>query len=82
VLKLAGVENPDILIARARVARSQALRLLALSFVLPNLNTGLNYDNHNGPLQQSSGNILKVNRQALNLGLGANAVPTPSRLVP
>ncbi len=74
VLRLAGVYNPDILLARARVAQAEALRFLALSFVLPNLNTGLNYDDHNGPLQQSSGNILTVNRQALYLGLGSGAI--------
>jgi outer membrane protein TolC len=73
-LRLAGVDNPDILIARQRVARAQALRFFALTFVLPNINVGGNYDDHNGPLQQSSGNILKVNRQALNFGLGAGAI--------
>lgn len=74
VLRLAGVENPEILIARQRVAGAEALRMLAYALTLPNLNTGLNYDAHTGPLQQSSGNILKVNRNALYLGLGANAV--------
>jgi outer membrane protein TolC len=73
-LRLAGVSNPDMLLARQRVAQAAALQFLALSFVLPNLNTGLNYDDHNGPLQQSSGNILTVNRQALYLGLGAGAI--------
>src|SRR5579884_645786 len=74
VLRLAGVNNPDMLLARQRVAQAAALRFLAWTFVLPNLNTGLNYDDHNGPLQQSSGNILNVNRQALYLGLGAGAI--------
>ncbi len=74
VLRLSGVNNPDLLLARQRVAQAAALRFLALSFVLPNFNTGVNYDDHNGPLQQSSGNILTVNRQALYLGLGAGAI--------
>jgi outer membrane protein TolC len=74
VLRLAGVENPEILIARQRVAGAEALQMLAYALTLPNLNAGLNYDAHTGPLQQSSGNILKVNRNALYLGLGANAV--------
>lgn len=72
-LRLAGVNNPDMLLARQRVARAAALRFLAMAFVLPNLNTGFDYDDHNGPLQQSSGNILTVNRQSLYLGLGAGA---------
>ena len=74
VLRLAGADNPDVLLARQRVARAYALRFLAFSFLLPNLNAGMNYDDHNGPLQQSSGNILTVNRQALYLGAGSGAV--------
>jgi outer membrane protein TolC len=82
VLRLAGVNNPDMLLARQRVAQAAALRFLAWTFVLPNLNTGLNYDDHNGPLQQSSGNILTVNRQALYLGMGAGAVAAGTVGVP
>jgi outer membrane protein TolC len=74
VLRLAGVENPDILIARQEVATAQAQRLAAMAMILPNLNAGMNYDAHTGPLQQSSGNILKVNREAFYLGGGAGAV--------
>lgn len=82
VLRLAGADNPDILLARQRVARAQALRFYAMTFVLPNLNAGLNYDDHNGPLQQSSGNILTVNRQALYVGSGAGAVAAGTVGVP
>jgi outer membrane protein TolC len=74
VLRLAGVQNPEILIARQRVAVAQAQRMLAYALALPNLNAGVNYDAHTGPLQQSSGNILKVNREALYFGAGAGAV--------
>ncbi len=73
-LRLAGVENPEILIARQRVVEAAALRMFAATQILPNINTGMNLDSHRGVLQQSSGNILRVNRDALNLGLGVNAV--------
>lgn len=73
-LRLAGVENPELLLARARVTEAAALKQLAAAQVLPNLNAGLNYDLHRGPLQQSNGNILTVNREAMYYGLGANAV--------
>jgi outer membrane protein TolC len=73
-LRLAGVDNPEILIARQRVVEATALRQLAAAQILPNLNAGLNIDLHTGVLQQSSGNILEVNRGAMYLGLGANAV--------
>ena len=51
-----------------------AVRQLAAAQLLPNLNVGFNYNLHRGPLQQSNGNILTVNRDALNVGLGAGAV--------
>jgi len=74
VLRLANVENPEILIARQRVIGAEAERMLAYAMALPNLNAGGNYDAHTGPLQQSSGNILTVNRNALYVGAGAGAV--------
>jgi outer membrane protein TolC len=73
-LRLAGAENPQLLLARERVSEATAVRQLAAAQFLPNLNVGGNYDLHHGVLQQSSGNILKVQRDALYYGLGANAV--------
>src|SRR5439155_3782820 len=73
-LRLAGAENPELLLARQRVVEATALRQLAAAQLLPNLNIGGNYDAHRGSLQQDNGNILKVNRDSLYLGLGANAV--------
>jgi outer membrane protein TolC len=81
-LKLAGVENPEILIARQRVVEAVALRQLAAAQILPDLNAGTNYDNHTGNLQQSSGNILKVNRSALYAGLGSSAVAAGTVNIP
>jgi outer membrane protein TolC len=73
-LQLAGVANPEILLARERVVEAVALRQLAAAQFLPSINAGTNVDVHTGPLQRSSGEILKVNRGALYLGLGAGAV--------
>lgn len=73
-LQLAGVQNPQILLARERVVEAAALRQLAAAQFLPSINVGTNFDHHNGTLQQSNGAILKVNRDSLYLGLGANAV--------
>jgi outer membrane protein TolC len=81
-LRLAGVENPEILIARERVVYAVAVRQYAASQILPSLNAGLNYDAHTGPLQQASGNILKVNRSALYVGAGANAVAAGTVNIP
>lgn len=82
VLRLAGVNNPDILVARQRIATSVAQRLFAYAQALPNLNVGGNYDDHTGPVQQSDGNILKVNRQALYVGAGAGAIAAATVNVP
>jgi outer membrane protein TolC len=73
-LRLAGVQNPQILLARERVVEAAAERQLAAAQLLPTLNAGTNYNAHTGPLQRATGAIVKVNREALYLGLGANAV--------
>lgn len=73
-LKLAGVENPELMFARQRVTEAVALRQLAAAQILPNINMGANYDLHRGPLQRAKGNILSVNRDSLYYGLGTNAV--------
>ena len=82
-LRLAGVENPQIQIALQRVSEAVADRQLAAAqLMLPSLNAGSNYDNHTGPLQQSSGNILRVNRSSLFAGAGANAIAAGSVNIP
>jgi outer membrane protein TolC len=81
-LRLAGAENPDLLLARERVSEVTAVRQLAAAQLLPNLNLGGNYDLHRGPLQQSTGNVLSVHRDALYLGLGASAVAAGTVTIP
>ncbi len=73
-LRLAGVENPELNLARQRVVEAVAIRQFAAAQILPTLNTGTSYDSHTGPLQQSNGNILSVNRSAVYVGAGSNAV--------
>ena len=62
--------------------RLPTVRQLAVAQVLPNLTLGTNYDSHRGVLQQASGNILNTNRDALYVGMGANAVGSGSPGVP
>lgn len=81
-LRLAGVQNPQLLLARERVTEALAVRQLVAAQALPNVNAGLNYDLHRGPLQQAAGNVLNVNRDALYVGLGANAVGAGTVNVP
>ena len=73
-LRLAGAQNPELLLARERLTEAMANRQLAAAQALPNINAGTNYNLHRGPLQQANGNILKLNREAMYVGLGASAV--------
>jgi outer membrane protein TolC len=81
-LQLAGVQNAELLLARERVNEAAALRQLAAAQLLPSLNAGTNVNVHTGTLQQSTGTIIKVNRDALYLGLGAGAVGAGTVSVP
>jgi outer membrane protein TolC len=72
--RLVGEENPQVLIAQARVIEALALRQLAAAQFLPTLNAGTSVNSHRGVLQQSGGQILAVNRDALYAGAGAFAV--------
>jgi len=73
-LRLAGVQNPEILLALEQVREAVAARQLAAAQFLPTLNAGTSFDAHTGPLQRSTGVITEVNRSALNAGMGTGAV--------
>jgi outer membrane protein TolC len=79
---LIGVRSPEFLAAQQRVLEASALRQLAAVQLLPTINLGTSLDSHNGPLQQSNGNILTVNRQALFVGAGANAIAAGTVNIP
>jgi outer membrane protein TolC len=81
-LQLANVQNPEFNVARTRILEAAAMRQLAAAYFLPSINPGMNYDSHTGNLQQSSGNILSVNRSALYIGAGANAIAAGSVNIP
>jgi outer membrane protein TolC len=81
-LQLAGVQNAEILLARERVTEAVALRQLAAARFLPSLNAGTSVDTHTGPLQRSNGEILKVNRGSMYVGLGASAVGAGTVTIP
>ncbi len=81
-LSLAGVQNPELLIAQTRVSEAVAIRQLAAAQFLPTINLGTSFDNHVGVLQQSSGNILSVQRRSLYFGAGANAIAAGTVNIP
>ena len=81
-LRLAGVRNPELMIARERITEAAAQRQLAAAQILPNINAGTNYDDHSGNLQQSTGQMLTVHRQALYVGAGAGAIGAGTVAIP
>ncbi len=81
-LRLAGVQNPDLNVARQRVLESVAQRQLAAARFLPSINPGMNYDSHAGNLQQGNGNILSVNRSSVYVGAGSSAVGSGTVTIP
>ena len=81
-LRLAGVENPTINLARERVREALAGELAARSLLLPSVTIGGNYHLHNGVLQASPGLIRKVNSQSLFLGFGARSLAAESVAFP
>ena len=84
-LRLAGVRNPELMIARERLTAAAAVRQFAAAQLLPNINAGLNYDDHTGTLQQATGAIIDVHREALYIGAGparSAAARSPSRASP
>ncbi|MGO9599093.1 MAG: TolC family protein [Isosphaeraceae bacterium] len=81
-LRLAGVQNPEFNLARQRVLEAVAMRQFAAAQFLPSINPGMNYDSHTGNLQQSNGNILSLQRSALYVGAGSNAVAAGTVNIP
>ena len=73
-LRLAGVENPTINLAREAIREAQAEQTAARVLLLPTVNVGGNFNLHRGNLQSGAGSILDVNRQSLYLGAGSQAV--------
>jgi outer membrane protein TolC len=81
-LRLAGVQNLSLVVAQQRVEFAVAVQQFAAAQILPTLNLGGNYDNHTGVLQQDPGNIITVNRSAMYVGAGAQAVGSGTVQIP
>ncbi|MBN9121731.1 MAG: TolC family protein, partial [Planctomycetes bacterium] len=81
-LRLAGVDNPTINLAREQIREALAELLGARSLLLPSVNIGGNFHQHTGTLQASFGGIRKVNSQSLYLGFGARTLAAESVAFP
>jgi outer membrane protein TolC len=81
-LRLAGVDNPTISLARERVEEAVADELAARALWLPNVNVGGNYHRHHGALETSFGYIRRVDSQSLYAGFGAGSLAAESVAYP
>lgn len=82
VLDLVDRDNPSVALARARVLEAYADLDQSRALWLPSIRAGVNYNKHDGRIQDVEGNNLEVSRSALYTGLGANAVGAGSPAVP
>lgn len=75
-------QNPRIALARARIAQAQAAYAASRVVWLPSLRAGMNYNKHEGAIQDVAGQNILASRGAAFGGLGAAAVGAGSPAVP
>ena len=81
-LMLTTGQNPKIMFAKARIEESVAQLERANSLKLPSIRAGVNYNKHEGRIQDVAGNIIETSRGSFYHGFGANAVGASSPAVP
>ncbi len=81
-LMLTGGRNPQVAFAQARIEESRAQLDRAEALWLPSLRAGVNYNKHEGRIQDVAGSVIETSRGSIYSGLGANAVGAGSPAVP
>ncbi len=76
-MRLAGANHLQIALATERIRESCARLQQAEVLWVPNLNLGIGYNRHDGPIQDTSGNVIDVSRQSLYFGGGAGVGGSP-----
>ena len=82
VLGLANGQNPQVILARERINEAYAQVDRADILWLPSLRAGVNYNKHEGTIQDVAGGVFNTSRGMLYGGLGAGAVGAGSPSVP
>ena len=75
-------QNPQIAFARSRIEEALAQVDRANALKLPSLRAGVNYNKHEGRIQDVAGTVIETSRGSFYSGLGANAVGAGSPAVP
>ncbi len=81
-LQMACGQNPTVNYARERIAEASAQHARAESLWLPTIRAGVNWNKHEGSIQDVAGTVFNTSRGSYYTGLGANAVGAGSPGVP
>ena len=76
-LRLADQNNPALAVVRERIQEAFARQQFVQSKWLPDLEVGPTYTLHDGPIQQSAGDVITAHRSALAAGVGPSLVLNP-----
>jgi outer membrane protein TolC len=82
VLALVVGQNPQVAFTNEQINEAFAQVRGAKVLWLPSIQAGINYQNHDGPLQNSDGTITSASRSALEAGLGMYAVGGGAPAIP
>ncbi|MFO1043174.1 MAG: TolC family protein [Planctomycetaceae bacterium] len=82
VLYLADAQNPNVAVAREKINEAYARVERAETLWLPSLRAGLNYNHHEGAIQDVAGKVFNTTRSSFYGGMGSNAVGASSPAVP
>ena len=75
-------QNPQVAFAKARIEESLAQLDKANALKLPTIRAGVNYNKHEGRIQDVAGTVIETSRGSYFSGLGANAVGAGSPAIP
>lgn len=81
-LQMAAGQNPQVAFARQRIQEAFAQMQAAEVMWVPSLRAGMNYNKHEGTIQDVAGNIIETSRGSVYTGLGAQAVGASSPAIP
>lgn len=81
-LQLAVGQNPQVAYANERIRESFAKLESARVLWLPSLRAGMNYNKHEGRIQDVAGTVIETSRNSVYNGFGAQAVGAGSPAVP
>lgn len=82
VLHLADSQNPNVAVARERIQEAYARVERAETLWLPSVRAGLNYNHHEGAIQDVAGRVFNTERSSFGGGFGANFTGAASPAVP